>query len=77
VRGLPLPQAFAQQAIGVPELAQQRYFIVVSTIEPRKNHALLLRVWTRLIERMGVSAPHLVIVGSRGFDGERIMAPLV
>lgn len=77
VRGLPLPQAFAQQAIGVPELARQRYFIVVSTIEPRKNHALLLRVWTRLIERMGVSAPHLVIVGSRGFDGERIMAPLV
>lgn len=76
VRGLPLPDAFAQTATGVPALARNRYFVVVSTIEPRKNHDLLLRVWARLVARMGGEAPHLVIVGSRGFNGDRIMAPL-
>lgn len=76
VRGLPLPAAFAQTATCVPALAQNRYFVVVSTIEPRKNHQLLLRVWTLLIKHMGIAAPHLIIVGSRGFDGDRIMAPL-
>jgi len=76
VRGLPLPTAFAQTAVCVPDLASVRYFVVVSSIEPRKNHDLLFRVWARLIKQMGVGAPHLVIVGSRGYDGDRIMTVL-
>ena len=76
VRALPLPAAFAQAEGSLPELAGKRYFVVVSTIEPRKNHELLLRVWGRLIARMGQGAPHLVIVGARGFDAERVLAPL-
>jgi len=76
VRPLPLSAAFADTANSLPELSGTRYFVVVSTIEPRKNHDLLLRVWRRLIARMGKDAPHLVIVGSRGFDSERILAPL-
>jgi len=76
VRALPLSTAFAQVAHSLPDLAGARYFVVVSTIEPRKNHDLLLRVWARLIARMGSAAPHLVIVGARGYDAARILAPL-
>lgn len=76
VRPLPLPEAFAKVGDSFPSLADKSYFLVVSTIEPRKNHAMLLRVWKRLVERLGVHAPHLVLVGSRGFDAERILAPL-
>ncbi len=76
VRALPLSAAFAQTSGSLPALAGTRYFVVVSTIEPRKNHELLLRVWARLIARLGVAAPHLVIVGARGYDAARILVPL-
>jgi len=76
VRPLPLSAAFVETTSALPELAGARYCVVVSTIEPRKNHELLLRVWRRLIARSGNDAPHLVIVGSRGFDSDRILAPL-
>lgn len=76
VRGLPLSEAFAQTRSSLPDLAGKRYFVVVSTIEPRKNHNLLLRVWERLIARLSNAAPHLVIVGARGYDAARILAPL-
>ncbi|MCJ2180617.1 glycosyltransferase [Novosphingobium album (ex Hu et al. 2023)] len=76
VRSLPLPDAYAEAEMSVPELDNVNYFLVVSTIEPRKNHDLLLRVWKRLIKRMGVEAPHLIVVGARGYDSERILAPL-
>ena len=76
VRALPLSAAFCQMTRSLPELAGKRYFMVVSTVEPRKNHELLLRVWQRLITRFGKDCPHLVIVGSRGFDADRILAPL-
>ena len=39
------------------------YFLVLGTIEPRKNHALLLRVWSAL----GPDAPRLLVVGGRGW----------
>lgn len=37
------------------------YFLVVGTVEPRKNHALLLRIWEELASLPG--CPRLVIVG--------------
>ncbi|HEX7692864.1 MAG TPA: glycosyltransferase, partial [Sphingomonas sp.] len=76
VRSLPLPAAFVDVDTGVPELAGARYFLAVSTIEPRKNFALLLRVWQGLVATMGQTAPHLVIVGSSGKDADTILAPL-
>jgi glycosyltransferase involved in cell wall biosynthesis len=39
------------------------YFVCVGTIEPRKNHALLLDIW----EGWGTDAPPLFICGSRGW----------
>lgn len=75
VRALPLPAAFEQVASSLPELAGIRYFVAISTIEPRKNYALLLRVWQRLLATVPLP-PHLVIVGSPGREAESIMAPL-
>jgi len=76
VRSLPLPAAFADVETGVAALAGTRYFLAVSTIEPRKNFALLLRVWQRFVAAMGAAAPHLVIVGSAGNGADSILAPL-
>jgi glycosyltransferase involved in cell wall biosynthesis len=49
------------------------YFICVGTIEPRKNHLLLLQVWRRLVSDLGAAAPKLVIVGRRGWENENII----
>ena len=76
VRALPVPAAFVAAGERLPELANTRYFVAVSTIEPRKNFGLLLNIWRKLVDRMGSEAPHLVIVGAYGLDAENILAPL-
>jgi len=49
------------------------YFIMIGTIEPRKNHLLLLNVWRQLATDLGDKAPHLIIVGQRGWENENIL----
>jgi glycosyltransferase involved in cell wall biosynthesis len=49
------------------------YFVVVGTIEARKNHHLLLQLWRRLVAARGASAPKLVIVGQRGWEIEHVV----
>lgn len=49
------------------------YFVAVSTIEPRKNHLLLLHLWRRLAELRGQATPKLVLVGRRGWENENIV----
>lgn len=51
-------------------------FVTVGTIEARKNHRLLLDIWTKLIERLGPDAPRLVIIGQRGWEAEDVFARL-
>lgn len=48
------------------------YFISVGTIEPRKNHALLLDVW----DELGPNAPLLLICGGRGWNNEAVFTRL-
>ncbi len=56
-----------------PELEFDRpYFVTVGTIEPRKDHALLLDVW----ESLGEDAPFLVIAGRRGWRNEQLFQRL-
>jgi len=55
-----------------------RFALFVSTIEPRKNHALLLRVWRRLLDagipqRFGF---RLVFVGRRGWAVDDVLRQL-
>jgi glycosyltransferase involved in cell wall biosynthesis len=53
------------------------YALIVSTIEPRKNHALLLRVWRRLLEDMpGESVPTLVFAGRVGWIADDFVQQL-
>jgi glycosyltransferase involved in cell wall biosynthesis len=75
---IPTPQLFAAP-LGpslVPMAQPPRwenaapYFVYVSTIEPRKNHIMLLRVWEQLLKKYGSSAPKLVLVGRRGWQIE-------
>ncbi|MCA3351745.1 MAG: glycosyltransferase family 4 protein [Roseomonas sp.] len=49
------------------------YFICIGTIEPRKNHLLLLNTWRVLAERLGVEAPKLLLIGRRGWENENIL----
>ncbi len=65
----PLPEGDA----GTPVIADP-YFVVLSTIEPRKNHLLLLNIWRRMIETLGPGrTPHLAIVGRRGWENENVI----
>lgn len=49
------------------------YFVMLGTIEPRKNHWMMLQIWRRLVETLGDQAPKLVIVGRRGWECENVV----
>jgi glycosyltransferase involved in cell wall biosynthesis len=72
------PVVVAPLASPLPALAPaarpiaERYFVVLGTIEPRKNHKLLLDAW----RRMGAKAPKLLVVGQRGWECDDIFAAL-
>lgn len=51
---------------------RQPYFVCLGTIEPRKNHALLLDLWEKLPEPV----PELYIVGGRGWASEALFSRL-
>jgi glycosyltransferase involved in cell wall biosynthesis len=79
--GLPLPPlqpaplapaALHCAANTAPPLAHP-YFVVLGTIEPRKNHWLLLHLWRSLVEQLGADAPHLVVIGQRGWECENVV----
>jgi glycosyltransferase involved in cell wall biosynthesis len=54
-----------------------QYVLFVSTIEIRKNHRLLMRVWRRLLERYGRDAvPILFFVGKIGWSVDDLLAEL-
>ena len=53
------------------------YVLTVSTIEARKNHALLFRVWRRLLEEMPAErVPTLVFAGKVGWLVDDLMQQL-
>jgi glycosyltransferase involved in cell wall biosynthesis len=68
---LPVAPIFLEKDRPDEDLGTQDYFIVCGTIEPRKNHLLLLNVWRELVKRRGQGAPKLIVVGSpsRGATG--------
>jgi glycosyltransferase involved in cell wall biosynthesis len=51
------------------------YFIVLGTIEPRKNHLLLLNVWNRLAATVA-TPPRLIVIGARGWLIELVVDTL-
>ncbi|SOT40912.1 Glycosyl transferase, group 1 [Burkholderia cenocepacia] len=78
--GLPTPPSVvAKLAPGVESATstspplREPYFVMLGTIEPRKNHWFILHVWRRLVEQLGREAPKLVIVGRRGWECENVV----
>lgn len=49
------------------------YFVMLGTIEPRKNHWFMLHIWRRIVETHGERAPKLVIIGRRGWECENVI----
>ena len=68
----------APTAADVPAgLTGRPFFVTLGTIEPRKNHALLLDVWQHLAARHGpAQVPGLLIVGRRGWENRQTFARL-
>ncbi len=69
LRALPQPLPDTRD----PAAAPHPYFVCLGTIEGRKNHLLLLTVWRRLVQEQGERAPHLVLIGKRGWKNEQVL----
>lgn len=61
------PPPLPQMAPALP------YFVVVGTIEPRKNLAFLLQVWHRWTRAGAAPEARLVVVGRRGWENENVV----
>jgi glycosyltransferase involved in cell wall biosynthesis len=66
VRAFPRPRNPTSAPHSVP------YFIVLGTIEPKKNHLLLLNLWGRLATTM-TNPPRLYVIGARGWENEQVV----
>ena len=77
--GLPLPRTLVAH-LGLADLPGPSpvrplpgpYFVMVGTIEARKNHWFILQLWRRMVEEQGKDAPKLIIVGQRGWECENV-----
>ena len=82
-RGRALPPAVVAWP-GTPVLprvptpkSSEPAFVILGTIEGRKNHALLLSLWKQMLVAGGSAAvPRLIIVGRRGWQVAEVLAQL-
>lgn len=83
VQDLPVPPVLAAP-LGLTQTPEQRwrggdeapYFLSVGTIEPRKNQAFLLDLWSRLYASLGARTPKLVIAGRPGLRAKALIERL-
>lgn len=69
----PAPSTQGEAADAPDEqLARCDYFMLVSTLEPRKNHLMLLNLW-RALAAGPQPVPKLVLVGGRGWENQQIV----
>jgi glycosyltransferase involved in cell wall biosynthesis len=64
---------FARDSAPPAEASAAPYFVCIGTIEPRKNHLLLLHLWRQLAQRKGADAPRLILIGQRGWLNANIL----
>ncbi|MEB8537202.1 glycosyltransferase family 4 protein [Acidithiobacillus ferriphilus] len=51
-----------------PGAVTEPYFVMVGTLEPRKNHAFVLRLWQRMLDEWhAAEIPHLLVIGQIGW----------
>jgi glycosyltransferase involved in cell wall biosynthesis len=70
IDGRPGPSQYQVRNLPKP------HFLTVGTIEGRKNHELLLKVWRKLIADLREDAPELLIIGRRGWKAEHVFDQL-
>lgn len=77
--GLPFPPSLAAWLGSSPFARPARVdepslstFVALGTIEARKNHLLLLRIWSKLAASLGERAPRLLIIGQRGWEADEV-----
>lgn len=63
----PLPPASTQPLLNQP------YFVMLGTIEPRKNHWFMLHIWRNIVQKLGQKTPLLIIIGRRGWKYENVV----
>lgn len=68
VEALPVARAAVMVYLADP----RPFFMIIGTIEPRKNHLLLLNLW-RAFALDGIDTPRLCIVGKRGWENENVV----
>jgi glycosyltransferase involved in cell wall biosynthesis len=69
VRAFPRPKSLPEMPRGAHSVP---YFIVLGTIEPKKNHLLLLNLWIRLAATLA-TPPRLLVIGARGWENEQVV----
>ena len=73
IQPLPVSRVFHEPREHDEALASQPYFIICGTIEPRKNHLLVLNLWRELARLFGPATPKLIVAGARGWENENIV----
>jgi glycosyltransferase involved in cell wall biosynthesis len=61
-------------AAAEPIAAQRPYFVVLGTIEPRKNHAFLFDLWDQM--DVADTTPQLWVIGSKGWASADVFAKM-
>lgn len=74
--GCELPAVSHQRSDEVKLLENSRFIMMVSTIERRKNHEVLYRAYTRLIDKGFKDLPILVFVGMLGWGVNDLLSDL-
>ena len=67
-----LEERFLENKAIVSE-AKPEHFVMLGTIEPRKNHLLILNVWRELVESGRKDVPKLYVIGKRGWENENVL----
>jgi glycosyltransferase involved in cell wall biosynthesis len=70
---LPISPIFSEEEPRDRDLPDEPYFIQCGTLEPRKNHLMILHLWRELVAKHGEAAPKLVLVGARGWKNEDVV----
>ena len=73
VRPTPISPTFSTPRAVDDDLRGRPFFVLCSTIEPRKNHLTILAVWRALARKMGPETPKLLLVGTRGWHYDPII----
>jgi glycosyltransferase involved in cell wall biosynthesis len=70
---LGLTPVFTDHQVIQPVRSDVSYFVIVGTIEPRKNLLQLLTVWHRWTQEGQNPRARLVVIGRRGWENENIL----